>query len=564
MRAVSAQTICLVTLLGVTLATPAGASAQGVVGQVREEATGAPLSGVLVSALREDGTRVAAVLTDSIGRFVIRVEAGAPLRLRAERIGMATAITARLEPRAGGFLDHDITMGASAVELEGLVVGAPVQNCRVSSLDAPRIQRWWDEARKALDVASVVLSQQLVRFRIFQFEREWAPDLRSLRREEGRRTTAYSSRPFVSLEAEELEREGYVLGPPGARIYHAPDAEVLLSPSFLATHCFSLGGASEHPHWVGLMFEPTRSRKVIDISGTFWVDTLTSELKALDYLYSNLPDDIPGDRAGGRLDFRYLPSGAWIVPQWWIRLPRVGMKTERVRGMSIEVAEVVGYVDTGGRAEEVVTQASALDGTTGWGRISGTILDSLTMRPLAGARVQISGTRLGALTRLDGSFTLDSIPEGVHSLTFFRSDLAAAAWPSPVIEVTVKRESTSRVELAVPSFRRFASALCRPAASAQVPESLLVLRVLDAEGKPMERALVQARWQSGDPMAALAREIRSEMYSGSSGGVTFCDIPAEVETQLRVKVGERWEDLLTVVLPTRELTVKEVRVGGSP
>jgi len=543
---------------------PSMGSAQGVTGRVREEATGAPLPGVLVSMIGDDGGRVGAVLSDSVGRFVIRAgRAAQRARLKAERIGMATTVTDWLSLEGGRLLQRDLSMRTVAVELEGLVVGAPVQRCQVDPVEGPRIQRWWDEARKALDVTSVVQARSLARFRIFRFEREWSADLRSLVREEGRRSTAWATRPFASLDADALERGGYVQGSPGARVYHAPDAEVLLSSGFLSTHCFALSPDGEGRPWLGLKFAPTRARKAADISGTFWVDTLTSELKALDFRYVNLPDDLPGDQAGGRLEFRYLASGAWIVPQWWIRVPRVGMRTERVRGVSTDAAELVGYVDTGGRAEQVTTRANVLDRAAGWGRIEGSVFDSLVMGPLEGARVQVSGTRWSALAGRDGRFTLDSVPEGTHSVTFFRDDLTTALWPSPVAEVAVRAGETSHVTLSVPPFRAFAGAVC-PGSAGRDAQAILALRVRSHTDEPMERALVQVRWQVGDPSAGLAREARSEAYTGTLGSAVFCEVPAETEAQVRVKAGDRWMELLTLTLPSREVTAREAGVGRSP
>ncbi|MDP2959174.1 MAG: carboxypeptidase regulatory-like domain-containing protein [Longimicrobiales bacterium] len=537
-------------------------AAQGVSGTVREGSTSAPLAGVLVSAVSSDGTRLSAVLTDSVGRFVVRLPRAGRVRLQAERIGLETATTEWLDLLSSELRRQDIVMRSVAVELEGLVVLAPVQNCQVNRLDGARIQRWWDEARKALDVTSVVQSRNLVRFRIYQFEREWTANLRSLLREDGRRTTAYSSQPFTSVGPEALERDGYIQGEAGRRLYYAPDAAVLLSSSFLDTHCFSLATDPDRPHWIGLRFQPTRTRKVVDILGTFWVDTTTSELKALEYLYANLPSDIPGEQAGGRVEFRYLPSGAWIVPQWWVRAPRVGVRTERVGALSRDVAEVVGYVDMGGRAEEVDTQVGSLDGVSGWGRIEGSVYDSLAGRPLGGARVHISGTRFSALTAADGSFALDSIPAGTHSLTFFHGSLAGMGWPSPVVGVSVASDSTARSHLAVPPFRGMAQALC-PGLAARL-EAILVGRILDSAGESFAQGLVQARWERGDPLAGLSREIRSESYTGSDGRYVFCGLPADLPLQVRVRVGDRWQEVLDLVLPTGQVVTREVRLRNSP
>ena len=51
------------------------------------------------------------------------------------------------------------------------------------------------------------------------------------------------------------------------------------------------------------------------------------------------------------------------------------------------------------------------------GKIGGLILDVKTGKPLAGVNVIISGTEMGAATRLDGSFMIINIPPGTYSVS---------------------------------------------------------------------------------------------------------------------------------------------------
>ena len=76
--------------------------------------------------------------------------------------------------------------------------------------------------------------------------------------------------------------------------YYLPDAEVLLSPSFAAAHCFRLQapprgrGGPDRRH----RFSPARDRRdVRDIEGTAWVDRQSAELRTLEIRYTNLPGD---------------------------------------------------------------------------------------------------------------------------------------------------------------------------------------------------------------------------------------------------------------------------------
>jgi hypothetical protein len=50
------------------------------------------------------------------------------------------------------------------------------------------------------------------------------------------------------------------------------------------------------------------------------------------------------------------------------------------------------------------------------GTVRGTITDSVSHRPVAGARVTVEGTALGAVTNVDGAYTLANVPTGSQGL----------------------------------------------------------------------------------------------------------------------------------------------------
>ncbi|MGQ0647217.1 MAG: SusC/RagA family TonB-linked outer membrane protein [Gemmatimonadaceae bacterium] len=50
------------------------------------------------------------------------------------------------------------------------------------------------------------------------------------------------------------------------------------------------------------------------------------------------------------------------------------------------------------------------------GIVRGSVLDSITRRPIPGARVAVEGTALGTLTRTDGGYTLSDVPDGQRTL----------------------------------------------------------------------------------------------------------------------------------------------------
>jgi len=342
-------------------AAPEPAGAQGVTGAVLDSATAAPLPGVLVEALDADGTRVGATLSDAAGRFTIRLNAPGRYRARAERIGLRTATTEWIEVAGSELRATRIAMSGRAVRIEGFVVDSRVRECRLDGGQAVRIQSLWDEIRKALEISLVVQRERLIAFRIESIRREWSADLGSISADTTVVGVGRSEHPYVSAGAELLLGGGFVQGEPGQRRFYGPDANVLLSDEFLFAHCFSLADTDDgagvvdtddRAGVVGLTFEPLPSREVPDIAGTLWVDTATAELEHLEYRYVGL-QWLPPHEGGGRVTFSHLPSGAWIVSDWYIRMPRVGL----VRGPEspIEVSVIAGYVDVGGRVHPLTT-----------------------------------------------------------------------------------------------------------------------------------------------------------------------------------------------------------------
>src|SRR2546422_3714468 len=110
------------------------------------------------------------------------------------------------------------------------------------------------------------------------------------------------------------------------------------------------------------LFTPARGRTLPDIAGTIWVDGKTAQLHHLDYTYTRLPQELVAPRAGGHIEFLRVPSGAWIVRDWVIRMPRSKM-VERPMAMG-QRPEVVGFRGEGGSVVFIKTRSgTAISGT---------------------------------------------------------------------------------------------------------------------------------------------------------------------------------------------------------
>jgi hypothetical protein len=84
----------------------------------------------------------------------------------------------------------------------------------------------------------------------------------------------------------------------------------------------------------------------------FWISQEGSELKRVDYSYTGLDPAYTIKDGGGRLEFRRLPAGAWIISRWWIRMPVVNFPDSSRRRPA--KPDVVAIIEAGGRVLETL------------------------------------------------------------------------------------------------------------------------------------------------------------------------------------------------------------------
>jgi len=527
-------------LLAVGLSSGA-AQAQGIIGTVRHQSTGEPLPGVLVSVIGPGGERVRAVLTDGTGGFTVEVPMGR-YQLRAERIGLRTEMTDTFDLNTFNMRFQRIEMAARAIEIAGLVVDSRVQSCRLDPQKATRLQRWWSEIRTALDVSAALQREQFGRFLVEKFDREWDKDLREIIASNRRFEVSVSTRPFVSASAQELADEGFVQGDPGPeRLYYGPDADVLLSSVFLTQHCFSLVEERDRDHQLGLHFEPVEGREVADIEGTLWVDTVTSELTDLDFRYVNF-DGPEGDDAGGNIVFEYLPSGAWIVSDWYIRIPKTSVLFRRV--------SVIGYFDGGGS----VTPLSPPEPGGAVGSIRGLVADSLRGGGLGGAVVTLLGTSRQTLTDDDGRFGFFEVPVGSHYVGFFHDELDTWGLGSGYVQVDLREGGSADVTLFVPSFEQVALALCM--GRGVDAETVVVVRVLGPDRDPRPGERIRLAYEL--PRRRGGRMVQLNFRTDESGRFVVCSIPGGKPVTIRANLGGEWADITDFTPQEGEVTYREI------
>ena len=414
---------------------------------------------------------------------------------------------------------------------------------------------------------------------MMKIARELDPEGRRVISESRTYVRAFSKSPYVSRPADTLIEQGFARLSASGSVYWAPDAAVLLSDPFLDTHCFRLRrDESSAPGLIGLGFEPVPGRRLPEIAGTLWLDPANSQLKWLDFTYVNLglPDALQSALTGGRVEFRAMPNGTWIVNSWRIRMPRPGRYTNPLTGGVGARIDVL--VEEGGEVLEAHGNEGAVLKTDSGGRIAGIVFDSL-LNGLPGARVHVEGTDLEVTTGRNGRFVIAGIRSGVYTVNFSHPYLNRLGFrPRPFEVVVVEGASTqAQINFAAPTVRRMVERLCREEARAEEAgggvatgrgaegPGVLVGEVRDQDGVPVSGLAVRvtAREYGIAPDAAVVQLRQSAVIVRTNEWGVFraCGVPAD--TDLRVAALKRGWDLESgrseaELLSARAIWVEEV------
>lgn len=433
---------------------------QTIRGEVVDSADRLPVAGVVVLLLDGSSAVVARSLTNERGEFRLPAARAGMYRLRTLRIGFRPALSDEIALNSGQELDRRITVSGVPFSLDTVRVESRSGTCRLNADSALVTYAIWEQARTALTATDLSSRIRNTEATTVTYERFLDPRSKRLRRQESRISTGASARPWVSISADSLHRAGYVAQSGEWLVFNAPDLDVLQSDRFLDDHCFRVVEAKDSAQ-VGLAFEPTRDRsRIPEIRGTIWLDRATSELRRMEFLYTNISREHQDGRAGGDLEFARMRHGAWAISRWNIRMPllvknRFPPQPDLVP--SIEPALRVFELKVAGG--ELVTMTRLRD--TQWARapliFAGMVRDSSTGRPIAGARVSLQGTSAQAVSDAAGNFALRGVLPGDYTLRVRTAalDSLAVAWEAPLAFTDGGNAYVARIPTASEMRRQF-------------------------------------------------------------------------------------------------------------
>lgn len=520
-------------------------------GRLVDDGDNAAIAGAMMTLMDRSGRGVEGTVTRSgTGLFELRAPTPGEYRVRAERIGYATTFSAFFGISAGDTLTVEIAAPVEAISLEEIsVTGRP--RCHLHLEEGLAVAKVWDEARKALAAARWTQERGLYRYEMLGIKR--------FRDERGRRVEsedrvygqALVSVPYIARAADSLVHGGFARFSAEASEFWAPDAGVLLSDSFLDTHCLRIrSGGSE---LVGLDFEPVPNRDVADIAGTMWLDAATAELQRVDFRYVNLPVPhwLMDASPGGAVRFRGLPDGTWIVTSWHIRMFTAGETEHPLTGRPSPTLE--GVATSHGEVLRVHGEGRVVfEGQRGR-RVVGTVVDSLGVG-LPNARVYVPGSGAETETDAEGRFELDYLGVGAYTLHFTHPYLEQLWYEPESVEVEVAPDVASVVEvrLEAPSTSAVRAEVCGRHGPPGVPliaasgkavwrTGILTGRVTDIAGNPIEDATLHFLTRAYEPRvsAEVSGEVRGPSSrwterSSSSGFYRACWLPVDAPIELLV------------------------------
>ncbi len=521
--------------------------AQVVMGQVVDSIAATPVGTGFVVLLDQEGREVARALSTDDGRFRLEAPAGGVYKLRSERIGYGAFTSAPFELEGSETLDRTLRVLAQAIVLAAVEVQGE-DRCNTNPNEAVETGIVWQEIRKALAATAWDGTQELARYRLYRYRRNWDTTREEVLSEEGALSEGYAGQPYRSVSLDTLLNEGFVVERADGVWYNLPDAGVLQADSFLASHCFHVVRDSvERPGQIGLAFEPMSQRGLPDVRGALWLDETTSELRLLDVSFTRLPQGVVDRRVGGTVEFMMLPSGAWIVHRWQVRTPSLRVFTGGLRETHDRTQRIgiMGFNDTGGDVLEITTLDGARLYPPGLAHLIGTVYDSSRAGPLAEAAIAIDGTAFWGRSDGRGVAHLAVPAEGEYVATLSHPAIDSIGHLPLGKDVRFVSGDTSTISFNIPHANSISRRICSYPTAVHDSATVLGLVRQGRSGRPARGLDMSASWQvlelEGDRLQPNV--IEQVVRTDAAGTYFLCGLPVGLPVTIRAN-GARSANIL--------------------
>jgi len=342
-----------IVLIAAILAAGARAGAQDVRVEVVEAATGKPIVGANVALLDSAAvTPLGGGFSDQNGRTDLRVPGRGPYRVRADKVGYDTWMSVQLHLGEKPVL---VRVGMAPTRVPAPIMPRSETACQELGGPGTPAGDLWVELKKALTANAMTEAQGLVALDVDLYERVLDKNL-AIVSERAEQRAKVTRRPSTGISWSQVDSSRRA-DAPNNEVYRAPDAALILSDQFVKSHCYTaIRGYGPESGLTGLEFKPARIAGQAELTGVLWLDPKASALRSLSFDYVNLPIPLRIARTTGRVEFQQLAGGQWIVPRWYIRMPRITRVNTSNAGTPISSGDtLIGYQEVGGAARPAGT-----------------------------------------------------------------------------------------------------------------------------------------------------------------------------------------------------------------
>ena len=542
------------------------AAAQEVRVEVVEAATGKPIVGANVTLFDSAAViPLGGAFSDQRGRTDFRAPVRGPYRVRAEKVGFDTWTSVQLHLGERAVI---VRAGMAPTRAPAPVVMRSEMACQKLTGPGTPAGDLWAEIKKALTATAMTEAQGLVPVDVDLYERALDPNL-GIVSERTEQRTRIARRPVTGISWEQIDstRRGDASADD---VYRAPDAGTIASDQFVRSHCFAtIRGYGQEAGLTGLEFRPARIAGQPELTGVLWVDPKSNALRALNFDYVNLPIPLRIARTTGRLEFEQQPGGHWIVPRWYIRMPRVVRVTAGDAGRPTAARDsLAGYQEVGGAARpagsrlqgprpvastagssasRTVSQTSAsgdAPANANQSVIVGVVFDSSTSRPLGGVQVSTAGGRFRSVTNSAGRYELAVDGPLNDTIVFEHPRLRLLRIPDRLQPISLPAGSRGQASLIVPSYNTLRKRLCGRNETGTESQGFIAGYVRDVAGKPVARAHVWATWQilwveENGRLVSTNQQRTVETDTHADGSYLMCGSARRAQVTVKVSIAGR-------------------------
>ena len=202
--------------------------------------------------------------------------------------------------------------------------------------------------------------------------------------------------------------------------------------------------------------------------------------------------------------------------------------------------------------------------------LRGVVLDSIEMRPLAGAVVQlvalpVKRTPLLATSDSAGAFSFDTLAPGSYLLGFSHARLDSLGLETGQVRLELRFAATVVAPLGVPSAASMVRAACKTDIAKDSTGILRGFARSARDGFPVPRARVRVEW----PEFVLGRQGMREVtrsidaQANESGRFVICGVPLGTTVLTRVYAGADSSGVLELGMPETGLLRRDLVLGDA-